>query len=214
MNIMQFKKYLVFSTIFLTLASCGGSGNSQPTDIEPTAAININITALKKYEGTWVGNQFCRFPDNSVGSQLGPKYRRKVIISPTDPNGKIKLDLIEEFFDNQVDCSNLNAIPIATIKESLLSSGEFIRVEKLLFNASVPLDYDVVRITQPQSPVIATGTKVTQKTISGSLMWQVDFSDGSSTMRSTTTEASQVDAGFLLRDGLIIYDEIIPFTKL
>lgn len=149
---------------------------------------------MANYQGTWI--EQCAHPIDTL-TYGGSSVREKVLISAPDATGKVKIQVIEEFFNSQLTCYDYSTQPFASVNILSPIEGVFDRVA-ILAGAVMPSAHDVLKVTQPVSTVEATGAGVTTVALNGVPTWRITFGNGESSDRAKNANAGTGEIGLLL----------------
>jgi hypothetical protein len=195
----------------LLLSGCGGGGGGAASNTTSNAASVVAADYLSKYQGTW---SRCIAEMSSAPMSV----RDKLVVSAPRADGSVKIESIEEIFENNTDCLNPLVVPLATITEVVSSSGKFGYTTTLVLGAVPGYVDDVLAISQPQTNVLAIGANVSQVTINGVPTWRVRSAGTSVLDRPMTSPAFNGQVGFMFSNsgvwkGLFLNDDLRAYTK-
>lgn len=159
------------------LGACGGGDRDE----------QVPTNYLAKFQGTW--RELCAQPIPVAPGMWGPASVRKTfVVSAPDASGRVAFEIVEEFFDTNAGCYNSTSTPYATVKAAQIASAAYAGRQTYPVTVGTAM-HDVLALTRPASPVVATGSGITTATVNGTPVWRITFPDGQTVDREQQVAA-------------------------
>ena len=194
---VRFALALSFSLGLVACGNGGGGSSAQQNAGAPvTPSAPGSATYLAIYQGNWVQKtvQPLQFPQGFVGPE---SVRERKIFSAPDANGRIQIEIQTEYFDTTLAATDYTTVPYASLKTVIPLTAIYARTQTLagvLGGAS----HDVLTVTRTASTVSATGTAITQETVSGVDSWRVTFPSGRSVVQARNEAGGTGEIGLMV----------------